>query len=77
MSEIRVPKFGMSATDVEVLEILVEVGQSVEPGTPVVEAASDKVDFMVEAETAGTVAEIHCSVGDNVDMGALLITLTD
>lgn len=76
MHEIRAPKFGMSATEVEVLDILVTVGQSVTPDTPVVEAASDKVDFMIEAEATGTVTEILCAVGDNVEMGAVLIRLS-
>jgi pyruvate dehydrogenase E2 component (dihydrolipoamide acetyltransferase) len=76
MHEIRVPKFGMSATEVEVLEILVSVGQQVTPETPVIEAASDKVDFTIEAEATGTVSEILCSVGDSVGMGEVLVRLT-
>lgn len=76
MHEIRAPKFGMSATEIEVVDILVSIGQQVTPETPVVEAASDKVDFMIEAEASGTVSEILCAIGDNVEMGAVLIRLT-
>lgn len=75
MPEIRVPKFGMSAVDVEIIEVLVVVGDRVEPGTPVVEAASDKVDLTIESESAGTVAEILCVSGETKAMGEVLIRL--
>lgn len=75
MSEIRVPKFGMSAVEVEILEIHVAVGDSVKEGTPVVEAASDKVDFQIEAEVDGTIAEIYCTVGEMKGMGEVLMTI--
>jgi pyruvate/2-oxoglutarate dehydrogenase complex dihydrolipoamide acyltransferase (E2) component len=76
MAEIRVPKFGMSALDAEILEILVAPGDQVRAGQPVVEAGSDKVDFTIESETAGTVEQVLISVGDVCPMGSVIITLT-
>ncbi len=75
MPEIRVPKFGMSAVEAEILEILVKVGDRVEPGTPVVEAASDKVDFTIEAEEAGIISEIRCAVGEAHPMGSAIMAI--
>jgi pyruvate/2-oxoglutarate dehydrogenase complex dihydrolipoamide acyltransferase (E2) component len=76
MTEIRVPKFGMSAVDAEILEILVAPGDQVVEGQPVVEAGSDKVDFTIESETAGTVAEVRVAVGDICPMGSVIMTLS-
>ena len=75
MGEIRVPKFGMSAVDAEIVEIFVAPGDKVQAGQAVVEAASDKVDFTIESEIAGTVDEVLVSVGDVCAMGAVIITL--
>lgn len=75
MGEIRIPKFGMSAVDAEILEILVAPGDTVGVGQAVVEAASDKVDFTIESEIAGTVSEVLVSAGDVCAMGAVIITV--
>ena len=73
--EVRMPKFGMSAVDAEILELLVGPGDEVAPGQAVAEAASDKVDFTIEAEQAGTVVELFVSTGQNVSMGDLVARL--
>lgn len=75
MSEVRVPKVGMSAVEVEILDVLVAVGDRVEAGAAVVEAASDKVDFVIEADQAGTVVELFVTAGQNVSMGDLVARL--
>jgi pyruvate/2-oxoglutarate dehydrogenase complex dihydrolipoamide acyltransferase (E2) component len=77
VAEIRVPKFGMSGLEVEILEVLVAVGDTVEPGQPVAEAASDKVDFTIDSETGGTVVSIAAAAGDMCDMGSVLMVLRD
>jgi pyruvate/2-oxoglutarate dehydrogenase complex dihydrolipoamide acyltransferase (E2) component len=75
MDEIRVPKFGMSAVEAEILEIFVSVGDDVRQGQPVAEAASDKVDFVIESDQDGVVDGVHVSVGDTCPMGSVIITL--
>jgi len=75
VSEVRVPKVGMSAVEVEILDVLVAVGDRVEAGTAVVEAASDKVDFTIEADEGGTVVELFVTAGQNVSMGDLVARL--
>lgn len=73
--EVRMPKFGMSAVDAEILELLVQPGDAVTTGQPVAEAASDKVDFTIESEHDGVVDRIDVSVGDVCAMGAVIMTL--
>lgn len=77
MSEIRVPKFGMSAVEVEVLKVLVRAGDRVEVGTTVVEAASDKVDFGIESEVAGLVTEVLVQPGQTCPMGAVIARIDE
>ncbi len=72
MKEVRVPKFGMSAVDVEILEVLVQPGDRVEVGTPVIEAGSDKVDFEIESEVAGIIVEVLVEPGQTCAMGAIV-----
>jgi pyruvate/2-oxoglutarate dehydrogenase complex dihydrolipoamide acyltransferase (E2) component len=75
VAEVRVPKFGTSGDTVEILDILVAVGDSVSAGQGLIEAASDKVDFSIESESDGRVTAILCEVGDDVDMGAVVVEL--
>ncbi len=75
MSEVRVPKVGMSAVEVEILAVLVAVGDRVETGTAVVEAASDKVDFTIESDQAGTVIELLVAEGQTCAMGDVIARL--
>lgn len=77
MSEIRIPKFGMSGLEVEILEVLVEVGDTVAAGQAVAEAASDKVDFTIDSETGGIVTSIASAAGDVCEMGSILMVLSD
>lgn len=75
MIEIHMPKFGMSAVDAEILEILVQLGDEVQAGQPVAEAASDKVDFTIESEHHGVVDQIRVSVGATCNMGDVIMML--
>lgn len=75
MSDVRVPKFGMSAVDVEILEVLVQPGDRVEAGTAVIEAASDKVDFEIESEITGIVTEVLVEPGQICPMGAIVVRI--
>jgi len=68
---------GMSATEVEILEVHVQVGDRVQVGDPVVDAGADKVDFTIEAEVAGTVAEVLADAGDVLEVGSVLVRLED
>jgi pyruvate/2-oxoglutarate dehydrogenase complex dihydrolipoamide acyltransferase (E2) component len=75
MTQVLVPKVGMSATEVEVITIHVQVGQAVSKGDPVVDVGADKVDFTIESDTDGVVAEILVAEGDVCDVGAPLLRI--
>lgn len=69
MHDVIVPKAGLEGDSVEIVNILVSVGDQVGPETPVCEVEGAKLSFEVLAETTGTVAEILVAVGDEVDAG--------
>ncbi len=56
----------------KVVKVLVEVGQQVAGGAPLVVLEAMKMEHTVRAAEAGTVRELHVIVGDQVDTDRLL-----
>ena len=74
-NEIRVPDIG-DFDAVDVIEVLIKAGDSVENGQSVIVLESDKASMEVPAEAAGTVASVAIKVGDKVKQGDLIATLS-
>lgn len=77
MADIRVPKVGMSTVEVEITDILVEVGQQVAATDILLVVAADKVDLEVEAGVTGTVTEILVSEGDESEVGEIIARIEE
>lgn len=73
--EISIPDLG-GATDVEVIEILVNVGDKVNVEDSLITVESDKASMDVPASVAGTVSSIEIAVGDQVNVGDLIIKMS-
>jgi propionyl-CoA carboxylase alpha chain len=56
----------------KVVKVLVEAGQSVAAGSPLLVLEAMKMEHTVRAADAGTVQAIHVAVGDQVDADRLL-----
>ncbi len=56
-----------------VLAVLVEVGQSVAAGQPLVKMEAMKMEHTIRTAAAGIVEAIHYAAGDSVDTDALLV----
>jgi len=69
--EINVPDIG--ADEVEITEILVKVGDSVEAEQSLITVEGDKASMEVPSPQAGIVKEIKVSVGDKTETGALIM----
>ena len=69
--EIHVPDIG--ADEVEVTEILVNVGDTVEVDQSLITVEGDKASMEVPAAQAGTVKEIKVAEGDTVATGSLIM----
>ena len=65
----------MSTIEVEIGEILVAPGDRVEPSSPVMSVAADKVDFEIEAGVAGVVEAVLVAEGDVAQVGDVVVTI--
>ncbi len=74
IKDILVPDIG-DFDGVEVIEILVAVGDQIAVEDPIASLESDKAAMEIPSPFAGTVKEIKISIGDKVSQGSLLITL--
>ncbi|WP_250451019.1 dihydrolipoyllysine-residue acetyltransferase [Caballeronia sp. ATUFL_M2_KS44] len=72
--EVKVPDIG-DFKDIPVIEVLVKVGDTVEPEQSLVTLESDKATMDVPSSAAGTVKEVKVKVGDNVSEGTLIVVL--
>lgn len=72
--EVKVPDIGGDA-DVEVIEVLVAVGDVIEPETGLITLETDKATMDVPAPAAGKVLELKVNVGDKVSEGSLVLIL--
>ena len=73
-TEFRIPDLG-GATDVEVIEISVAAGDSIEPEQTLLVLETDKASMEIPAEAHGTVAQLKVAVGDKVNEGDVFIVL--
>lgn len=73
--DILVPDVG-SDEAVEVIEILVNVGDVIELDAALLTLESDKASMDVPSPFAGTIEKIHVSVGDQVQHGHLLASIS-
>ncbi len=72
--EVKVPDIGDS-DDVEVVEVLVAVGDTVEVEQSLITLESDKASMEVPSPAAGTVSRLEVSPGDKVAQGASILLL--
>jgi pyruvate dehydrogenase E2 component (dihydrolipoamide acetyltransferase) len=72
--EIKVPDLG-DFSDIPVIEVLVETGDSVEAEQSLVTLESDKAMMEVPAPVAGVIRELRVAVGDNVSEGEVVAVI--
>ncbi|MEO0421228.1 MAG: dihydrolipoyllysine-residue acetyltransferase [Pseudomonadota bacterium] len=74
--EVRVPDIG-DFNDVDVIDVLVNPGDTVDAEQPLVTLETDKAAMDVPAPRAGVVAEVHVKTGDKVSEGSLVVTFAE
>lgn len=72
--EVLVPDIG-DASDVEIIEVLVNVGDTVEEEDGLITLETDKATMDVPAPEAGKVVELKVKLGDKVSQGSLVLVL--
>src|SRR4051812_35799004 len=74
LKEVVVPDIG-DFSDVPVIEVMVNPGDTIAPEDPIVTLESDKATMDVPAPFGGVVEELKVKTGDTVSEGSLLLTL--
>ncbi|NTV94770.1 MAG: dihydrolipoyllysine-residue acetyltransferase [Thiobacillus sp.] len=74
IKEVLVPDIG-SFKDVEIIELMVSVGDAVAADASLMTVESDKAAMDIPAPFAGTVKEIKLKVGDKVSEGSLILLM--
>ena len=72
--DLTVPDIGNFA-DVDVVDVLVKAGDTIEVDTPLVTLETDKASMDVPATTAGRITEVLLKRGDKVSKGSLIARL--
>jgi len=72
--EIKVPDLG-GANDVEVIEVLVSVGDTVKLEDSLITVESDKASMDVPASAGGIITDISVTVGDTINEGDVIVSL--
>ena len=72
--EVKVPDIG-DVKDVEVIELLVAVGDKVEQEQGLITVESDKASMEVPSTHAGTIKALKVKLGDKVSEGSLILEL--
>ncbi|MGF1615877.1 MAG: dihydrolipoyl dehydrogenase [Gammaproteobacteria bacterium] len=74
LTEVRVPDIG-DFKEVDVIEVTVQPGDSIEVEQPLITLESDKATMEVPAPHAGVVKEVKVAVGDKVSQGSPILLL--
>ena len=72
MHEIFIPKLGLDTLECDIQEWLVDVGDRVEKGKPILEVESEKAVIAIDAEVSGVLSEIYAQAGDTVAVGSVI-----
>ena len=72
--EVKVPDIG-NFKNVEIIEVLVDVGFQIEPEESLITIESDKASMEIPSPVAGTVKQLLVKVGDRVSEGSAILML--
>lgn len=72
--EVKVPDIG-NAKDVEVIEVMVKPGDSINKDDSIITLESEKSSMEIPAPESGVVKDIKLKVGDRISEGHLILTL--
>jgi pyruvate/2-oxoglutarate dehydrogenase complex dihydrolipoamide acyltransferase (E2) component len=74
MVEVKVPDIGDFAS-VEVIEVLVKVGDTIAKEQSLITVESDKASMEIPSSHAGVVKELKVKLGDKVKEGVVVLLL--
>ena len=72
LTAVKVPDIG-DFKDVEIIEILVNVGDTIEPEQSLITVESDKASMEIPATVGGVVKKIDVKIGDKINEGSVIL----
>jgi pyruvate dehydrogenase E2 component (dihydrolipoamide acetyltransferase) len=75
--EFKFPELGENIDSIQVVQVMVSPGGSVEEEQPVLELETDKATIEVPSTVSGTVAAVHVNPGDAIQTGQLIFSLAE
>ncbi|HHF7365324.1 TPA: dihydrolipoyllysine-residue acetyltransferase [Legionella bozemanae] len=72
IKEVKIPDIG-GATQVDVIEVMVQVGDQIEIDTPLITLESDKASMEIPSPIAGKITKLNLKVGDKVSEGDVIL----
>lgn len=75
MSDVRLPKWGVSMTEATVVRWHRVHGEYVREGDALVDLETDKVETTMDAPSSGTVVKICVDAGESVPVGTVLAVI--
>jgi pyruvate dehydrogenase E2 component (dihydrolipoamide acetyltransferase) len=75
IKEFKVAPLGDSVAEVEIVDWMVEIGESVAVDQEVVEVETDKSTLGVPSPWKGTLSAKHGESGDVIEVGSLLFSI--
>jgi pyruvate dehydrogenase E2 component (dihydrolipoamide acetyltransferase) len=76
VKDVVVPDIG-DYQNVEIIEIMVKVGEQIAVDDELLTIETDKAAMAIPANIAGTVTKLHVKVGDKVSRGSLILTIDE
>lgn len=77
MHDFIIPKVGMGITEVEISKWLVNIGDIVNEGEPIVEINTEKVTTTLDSDIKGRIEEILFKPGDMVEVGSVICRINE
>lgn len=74
--KIKLPKLGESIVSATVVQWFKKVGDPIKLDEPLLEVSTDKVNSEIPSPVSGILKEIHASPDEELDVGALIATIT-
>jgi pyruvate dehydrogenase E2 component (dihydrolipoamide acetyltransferase) len=75
--EIKLPEVSEGVASVDVAEVLVSEGDTIQPGQNVVAIETDKAAVEVPSDVGGKVIKVHVAAGDTAQVGQVLVTIEE
>jgi len=74
VQKIELPDIG-DFDEVEIIEILVNVGDTIDADDSMITLESDKASMEIPSPASGIIKEIHVALGDKVSQGSLILSI--